>query len=231
MNFLWEVMLQAERQKIPKQNIRFQMAKEFSAYLEVSESYLNQKQLANHAVVEVNPYYRFYSIFKDMFYPDLTEFPQLRNSLTNLIFHQLAQNDQLSGMTKEEYHKKLLRRDFEQEIFGKRAKAAMNLFDKEEQEMLLSGLLQQYETGSSLDLFADIIKVLISNNIVYHSNQNSYEVLIYIGQKKEKKIVEKLDFLIHMFAEVTYHIEIYYEYHFGIIGMADTMIIDEITLC
>jgi len=231
MNFLWEAMLQAKRQGIPKSDIRFRAASNYSAYMEVSEPCLNQNKVEKGSVIEVNPYYRFYEIFKDMLHPDMTEFPQLRENLTNLIFHQLAENDQLSGMTREEYHKKLLYRDFEQGVFGKKAKEAMQLFQKEEQEILLSGLLRQYETGSSLDLFTDIIKGLISNHIVYHSNQNSYEILIYVGQKKGKTIVEKLNFLIHMFAEVTYDIEIYYEYHFGILGMEETMVIDEITMC
>lgn len=231
MNFLWEAVLQAQKQGIPMSDIRFRAARDFSAYMEVSEPFLNQNKLEKGAVIEVNPYYRFYDIFKDLFQPDLKEFPQLRDSLTNLIFHQLAENDRLSGMTKEEYYKRLLYRDFEQEVFGKKPKEAMALFDKEEQEVLLSGLLRQYETGSSLDLFTDIMSALISNNIVYHSNQHSYEILIYIGQKKEKKIVEKLDFLIHMFAEVTYDVEIYYEYHFGILGVEETMVMDEITMC
>lgn len=231
MNFLWEVVLQAEKQGIPRSNLRFVCAKDFSAYMEVSEPYLNQQMLEDYATIEVNPYYRFYDIFKDMFRPDLNEFPQLRDSLTNLILHQLAENDRLSGMTREEYYKKLLYQDFMEEVFGKKLKAAVSLFEKEEQEILLSGLLRQYETGSSLDLFTDIIEALIPDNIVYHSNQNSYEILIYIGRKKEKKLVEKLEFLISMFAELTYNIDVYYEYHFGVLGMEETMIIDEITMC
>ena len=231
MNYLWEVMLALKKSGVPKNSIRFQMPLDFSAYMELSGSYLNQKEIEEGDIIEINPYYRFYNIFKDFFRPDQKEFPKLKENLFHLIFHQLMQNDGVSGMTREEYYKKLLYQDLTNQAFGTQAREAMALFCREEQEILLSGLLKQYETGSSLDMFKDMMEALIPGNIVYHSNQNSYEILIYIGQKKEKEIVKKIDFLTNKFLELPYHVDIYYEYHFGIIGMADTMEIDEIILC
>ncbi|WP_077611738.1 hypothetical protein [Clostridium sp. Marseille-P2415] len=231
MNYLWELMLQLKKQEVPEKSIRFQMPHEFSTYMELSSPYLNQKEVEEGAAVEINPYYRFYNIFKDFFQPDLKEFPKLRENLFHLIFHQLMQNDALSGMTREEYHKKLLYRDFTEHAFGTLASEAITLFNRDERETVLSGLLKQYETGSSLDLFKDMMEALIPNNIVYHSNQNSFEILVYIGVKKDKVIVEKMDFLIKMFVELPYHVDIYYEYHFGIMGMEETMLMDEIILC
>ena len=97
--------------------------------------------------------------------------------------------------------------------------------------MILSGLLRQYQTGSSLDIFNDMVEELIPQNIIYRSNENFYEILVYIGVKKEKRISEKMDFLVRMFVDLPYHVDIYYEYHFGIIGVEATMRIDEIALC
>ncbi|WP_124065292.1 hypothetical protein [Clostridium sp. E02] len=231
MNYLWGVMLQLKRQGIPEKSIRFQMAHEFSTYMELSTPYLNQIELEEGSVIEVNPYYRFYNIFKDLFQPDLEEFSTLRGNLFHLILHQLAQNDVLSGMTKEEYHKKLLYQDLMEDAFGTKAKESVILFDGEEREVILSGLLKQYETGSSLDMFKDMMEALIPNNIVYHSNQNSYEILVYIGREKDKTIIAKMDFLVKMFIELPYHVDVFYNYHFGIVEIDETMVIDEITLC
>lgn len=231
MNYVWEVMLNAVDQGIPQQNIRFQIGKDYSAYMELSSEYLNQEKLEQNAVIELNPYFRFFDIFKDLFQPDLMLYPKLRENLSNLILHQLAQNDKLSGMTKEEYFKKLLYHDLEQEVFGENARKAISLFYKEEQAIILSGILRQYETGSSLDLFTDMMESLIPNNIVYHSNENPYEILIYIGQKREKRLTEKINFLIYTFVEIPYFTDIYYEYHFGILGMEETMVLDEISMC
>ena len=52
-----------------------------------------------------------------------------------------------------------------------------------------------------------------------------------LGGKKNKKTETKMNFLLQMFMELPYQVDIYYEYHFGIIGMEETMKMDEITLC
>lgn len=233
MNSLWKVMLKAKEQEIPEAKIKFKISSYYSAYMEVSCPYLNQDKLEGHPypTVEVNPYYRFYSIFKDLYHPEMREFSQSRESLTNLILHQLAENDVISGMTKETYYKKLLFEDFINNLYGADAMSAIELFDRNEREIILSGLLRQYETGSSLDIFKDMMEELIPNNIVYRSNDNFYEIMVFIGQKQEKKIAAKIEHLIQMFVEIPYTVEIYYEYHFGIIGIDETLRIDEIALC
>lgn len=231
MNRLWEVMLKAKEQGIPEDKMRFQMSKNFSAYMEVSCPYLNQDSLEDLPVIEVNPYYRFYSIFKDLYHPEMKEYPQARESLTNLIFHQLAENDVISGMTKETYYKKLLFEDFTNNLYGPSAMSAMELFDRNEREIILSGVLRQYETGSSLDIFKDMMEELIPKNIVYRNNDDFHEIMVFIGQKHDKTIAAKMDLLIQMFVEIPYTVDIYYEYHFGIIGVDETLEIDEIAIC
>ncbi|MDK2968869.1 MAG: hypothetical protein PWP53_4481, partial [Lacrimispora sp.] len=115
--------------------------------------------------------------------------------------------------------------------FGESARNAIELFNRDEREFILSGMLKQYETGSSLDMFKDMMEELIPNNIVYHSNQNSYEILVFIGRKKDKTLQGKMEFLVNMFVELPYHVEIYYEHHFGIMGIVETMETDEIIMC
>ena len=50
--------------------------------------------------VEVNLHYHFYEIFKELYHPEMREYRKIRDSVTNLIFHQLAENDAMSGMTR-----------------------------------------------------------------------------------------------------------------------------------
>lgn len=231
MNYLWEVMLKAKEMGIQERDIQFQVSRTYSAYMEVSYPYMNQDTLGDNTVVEINPYFRFYSIFKNLYQPDMNEYPKSRKSLTNLIFHQLAENDVVSGMTKEAFYKKMLFQDFVDNMYGPMAMASMNLFDRNEREIILSGLLRQYETGSSLDIFKDMMEELVANNIVYRNNDNFHEIMVYIGQKYDKTVAAKMDHLIQLFVEIPYTVEIYYEYHFGIIGIDETMRIDEIAIC
>ena len=201
-----------------------------SAYMELSLPFINQEELQGEKVIGVNTYCRFYSIFKHMYQPDQKEFPYLRNSLTNLILHLLAENDARRGMTKEEYYKKLLIRDIQSGVFGKEAIQVFAHMEKEEQDKLMSGWLRSYRTGSSLAIFIDMVHSLIDNSIVYHNNDFPEELLVYTSSKTTDELEQRLQFLIELFLDIQYRVEIYYEYHFGIIGMEDTMQIDEIAL-
>lgn len=231
MNYLWEAFLKANEQGIKKEQIRFLIAESYSGYMEISDSFLNQKELRKELKIEVNPYYRFYDIFKDLFQPDMQEFPDLRKSLANLIFHLLAENDSMSGMTKEEYYKQFLYQNIRCGTFGQDAAEIIELFKREERELILSGLLRQYQTGSSLVIFKDMAEELLPENVIYHSNENYYEILVYVGVKKEEQIVAKVELLVKLFVDLPYHVDVYYEHHFGIIGVEETMRIDEIALC
>ncbi len=215
MRELWEVVLEAKKEQIPLKNLRFVHEEKGSAYMELSLPFINQDELQGETTIGVNTYCRFYSIFKHMYQPDQKEFPYLRNSLTNLIIHMLAENDARRGMTKEEYYKKLLIRDIQSGVFGNEAINVFVHMEQEEQNKLMSGWLRSYRTGSSLAIFIDMIHSLIDNSIVYHNNDFPEELL---------------KFLIELFLDIQYHIEIYYEYHFGIIGIEDTMQIDEIAI-
>jgi len=231
MNYLWEAMIQVKKQGLEASKIRFSMAKIFSAYMEIANPFMNQEQLECGQEIEVNPYYRFYDIFKDLYKPEAELGAQFRENSTNLILHQLAENDAISGMTKEEYYKKLLMKDLEEEVYGVTAKKAMEAFNIEEQQIILRGLLRQYQTGGSLDLFREMMKKLIPYSIVYRNNQETCEILIYISRKREEKLEGKINFLIEMFIDLLGKVEVYYEYHFGIFGIDETMVIDEIALC
>lgn len=83
--------VEGKRARSPGKNIRFQVSRAFSPYMEVSCPCLNQDTLEDIPVIEVNPYYRFYSIFKDLCHPEMKEFSQARESLINLFLHQLAE--------------------------------------------------------------------------------------------------------------------------------------------
>lgn len=231
MNYLWEIMLQAGAQGIEEERINFIVARKYSPYMELSEEFLNLTRLEEPYKVEINPYYRFNRIFQSMFHPDLRDYSSLRNGLFQLLIHELAENDLKMGMTREEYYKKLLRRALEDGIYGKEATEAFALFQGKERESLLQGMLTLYREGESIALFRQVICALISRCIVYNSNKDPYEILVYIGKKKSENLKRKVAFIIHQFVNIRYHVDIYYEYHFGIIGIEETMSIGEIAIC
>ena len=98
MNYLWEAVFMADGQGIPRERIRFLAAKDYSAYMEVSHMFLNQDAFDDDCRLEVNPYYRFYDIFKELYQPEMREFLSLRESLTNQ--RGILQETSVSGFEK-----------------------------------------------------------------------------------------------------------------------------------
>lgn len=236
MRYLWEVLLAAEEEGIQEKKLRFVHTPSGSGYMELSLPCLNQTWVekdgeTEDVSIEVNTYYRFYDIFYNMFPPDDAEFPALRESLTNLSLHMLAQNDIWSGLTKEDYHKRLLEKEILAGGFGGMVKDVFLSMNRTEQEKLLGGWLNSFRVGSALPIFLDMVHGLVADSIVYHNNEYPDEVLVYTGLKKERNLEQRIRFLIDTFLDIRYHVEIFYEYHFGIIGVEETMQIDEIAIC
>lgn len=241
MRHLWEVLLAAEEEGIPEEKLRFVHTPSGSGYMELSLPCLNQTWLDEDEQAEggqtedisigVNTYYRFYDTFYNMFPPDAAEFPALRESLTNLSLHMLAQNDIRRGLTKEDYHKRLLAKEILAGGFGGMTKDVFLSMNRTEQEKLLGGWLNSFRVGSALPVFLDMVHGLVADSIVYHSNECPDEVLVYTGLRKERNLEQRIQFLIDTFLDIRYHVEIFYEYHFGIIGVEETMQIDAIAIC
>lgn len=231
MNYLWEILLHAREQGMEESSITFRPARSYSPYMELSEEYLNVTKLEEPYTVEINPNYRFHSIFKEMFHPEVTDYPALREGLFQLLLHQLGENDIRMGMTREEYYKKLLKTAFLQGVYGEEGALAFALFEGEEREILLEGILSMYRAGDSIELFRHVMTALISDCIVYGSNDNPYEILVYIGRKKNERLERKVQFILNQFVNIRYQTELYYEYHFGVVGMEETMQVDEIAIC
>lgn len=231
MNCLWEAHMACGEAGINMEQIRFAQAKEASPYLELSLEYLNQKELDKSGTVEVNTYYRFYEIFKEMFQPDLQEYPELRAALTNLILHMLAENDVISGMTRAEYQKKMLAECVRKNCFNADIRKAFELFEGKQRQILLGGWLRCYCSGNSLALFTDMVHQLISDSIVYHSNKAPNKILIYTSMKETREAESRIFLLTEIFLDIYYEADVFYEYHFGMIGVVETMIIGDIALC
>lgn len=231
MNYLWEILLQAKKQDIPQNRLQFVLPRRYSPYHELSEHYLNIACLEEPLQIEINPYYRFLSVFKFINHPDLEEFPVMRSGLFQLLIHQLGENDIQMGMTREEYLKRLLRSALEESIYGRKKAEEFSIFCQEEKEILLEGILKLYRTGESLILFKRLFCSLLKDSIVYENREEADFLMIFIGQKENDLLRKKVKFLLDFFLGIPYKAEIYYEYHFGIIGIEETMCIDEIAIC
>ncbi|AKF92349.1 iron-dependent peroxidase [Brevibacillus laterosporus] len=228
LNYIWDLLIKAERSGIEKKRVQFALAKVFSPYMELSLENLNAKEVDQ--IVEINPYYRFYEIFRDLFDPNIETDVELRNSLFDVLIHFLAEIDLMQGMNKREYYIRFLQQDLETGVFGRSVEDNIHLFTKEEREMIASNLLRLYETGEAVYLLKDTTKKVFTRSTIYANCEEKDELLFYIGQPETPIARAKIELIKDLFLPVRFSTELYWSYHFGIMEVEETMQVDYIAL-
>ncbi len=65
---------------------------------------------------------------------------------------------------------------------------------------------------------------------IYENNEIAYELLVYLGVEESEKERERTAFLREMFLPVQETVHWFYEHHFGIIDVDETMLVDEMVI-
>ncbi|WP_129599946.1 hypothetical protein [Anaerophilus nitritogenes] len=230
MNYIWDILLKADCQNTNREKIVFKCAKVYSPYMEIALEDLNKTEIDETLIVEVNPYYRFFSIFKNFFDVNFKESIELREVLFDIIMHYLGNIDLKQGLSKQEYYKKYILQDILDNIFSENIKEHIKYLNKREQDILLSSLIRIYTTGVSLELFKSVVNQIFEKSIVYINQDHKKEILIYIGQVKTKELENKIQTIIDLFLHIEFKVFIYWQYHFGILGMDHTMKMENMVL-
>ncbi|MBU3175844.1 hypothetical protein KPL47_05625 [Clostridium estertheticum] len=230
MNYIWDILLKADKQNILRENIKFVPAKVYSPYMEIAFADLNANSLPSDNTIEINAYYRFQHIFDELLNVNFDESKELIETFFDIVIHFLAEIDLTQGLCKNEYYKKFIMKDIRNGSFGYELSENINEFNKEEIDYLLSGLITLYVTGESLYLFNKIIRKTFTNNIVYISNDHNKKLLIYLAKSKTQKLKRKIDVIINLFLPINMDVTIYWDKHFGIIGIDKTMKLDGIVI-
>ncbi|WP_411680955.1 hypothetical protein [Clostridium thailandense] len=228
MNYVWDLVIKAKALGIPKEKLKFSAAETYSPYMELSNAYINSKLIEEE--VELNPYYRFYEIFKDMFSLDNEENLEVRNTLFDILIHFLTDMDLKQGMNKKEYYIKFILQDIKKDVFGKIPKEDLEFFNEAEQDMLAGNILRLYITGQSLYLLKDSIRKLFKHSMIYVNCEEKDELLFYIGEEKKDEKLAKLEFVKEIFLPIKFNTKTYWKNHFGVIDVNETMTIGSIVI-
>ena len=105
MNYIWEALLKADKENLDRRNIKFKKAEVCSPYMEMSLEDINLNLLPEGHSIEVNVYYRFYEIFKNLCDINFKENTELRETILDIILHYLGELDLKEGICKEEFQK------------------------------------------------------------------------------------------------------------------------------
>lgn len=230
MNYIWEILLQARKEGIPDEDLNFIPAKNPSPYMEASLKELNRTTIGEDHTIEINPFYRFYPIFKELLHIDQKEHEQLRQALVQVILHMLAQSDLKQGYNKVEYYKKFIARDINQGVFGPNIKKWYSDLEQKEQKIYLEYILKLYQTGTSIVLLKGVIHSIFPHSILYSSLESSKRLYLYLGEKQTEALNHKIQLILDTFLPFEYEVDLFYEYHFGILGQKETMHCNQLVL-
>lgn len=226
MNYAWEAVLQAEKQHRDRDELRFMEAVNPSPYLEVSVEDLNLESPEEDRI-EINPLYRLWDVFGQLFDRNIGGLEQTREAFFDVCMHYIVQLDLREGLTKEDFYYRRITADICGGQYGGAAAERFSLFDKAEQKFILCSYLQFLKTGNYLEEFRRVMIHLYPHTRIYENNDRVFELLVYLGIKETEQERERAEFLREMFLPIQETVHWFYEHHFGIIGVDETMMIDE----
>lgn len=229
MNYAWEAALAADRSGIRREDLRYLPSGSGSPYAEIVQEEINNQSIGQNQV-ELNPLYRFAREFSAVFDRNLREYPRTRELFFDICMHYLVQLDLRQGLSKQEYALRFLLEDLLQGVWGHVPAQVIRHFEREKLRQLLRLILKLYQCGSSVYLFREVMRCIYPDSLVYTSNEKLRQVLVYIGIKADEKEQKQMEFLRDMFLPVNYEVFLFWEHHFGIMDVEETMVLDEMVL-
>ncbi|MBD5552689.1 MAG: hypothetical protein HDQ96_16235 [Lachnospiraceae bacterium] len=234
MNFLWDIALCAEEQGWKEKELFFRQAKEYSPFFEQSFSCVNERQMES-GTVELNLLYRFADIFQEILAPETVgleekEYEEFCDYFVDAALHTILFTDLRHGLSKRDiYIRKILAELFDG-TYWKGAVKNFRQIEHKKQSRLAALLLIQMETGSSLIIFRRAVLVLYPDAMLYQMKNERKKLLLYLSCPKTTAAEQMMQFAQDMFLPIGFDLRIFWQYHFGIIGIEDTMKLDEMAL-
>lgn len=229
MNYAWEAALAADQARIPREKIRYVPVDNGSPYTEITMETINSSGLGKKTV-EMNPLYRFSKEFSALFDVNLEGYEKARELLFDAVMQYFIQLDLRQGLSKQEYALRFLLKDLLEGVCGSQAARVAGKYEKEKIRRLLRLILKLYQCGSSIYLFQEVMRCMYPDSLVYASNEAVRQVLVYVGVKETEGERERLEFLEDMFLPINYQVFLFWEHHFGIMDIDETMEMDEMVL-
>lgn len=222
-----------------ERDINFIVPEKVSPYLELntkSITYLdNELEKQGIIDIEINPYMRFNGIFQYLLHSEYEEIADtnddiLRKALTNILLHLLGELDLYLGQNKKDIIVKQMTKDIVNGSFGQDMTQMFDIFKKYEKHILVDLLYDTYNSLDILEAFKKAIKKIFKHSIIYDKISSNTNLVIYINLPKTDENVKKVEFIKNLFLPVGLELDVFWEYHFGVIGVDITMMIGEIAV-
>ena len=89
-------------------------------------------------------------------------------------------------------------------------------------------IIKLYSGGESRILFCNALRAVFSDIYVYMLDDE--KILLYIGEKENYVAMRKITLIKDIFLPIETKMDIFWNKHFGVFELEETMILDEIAL-
>ncbi len=227
MNYIWEIAIKACQSDIPKRELFFTQAKECSPYYEQSFIDLN-KSIIEDRKIEINATYRFdqiYGRYLHDYFPDHIEF---KRYFFDISIHFLCEIDFDMETTKESLILKCVEQEIEE--LAKSKYSIWNELTIEEKDIILPLMVKQFRVDSNIEIFKKSLQCFYKKSMFYQMKEEKNFLLIYLGIKKVQEEESKINLLIDLFLPLGFKTRLFWDKHFGVINIDETMVLAEIEL-
>lgn len=115
-------------------------------------------------------------------------------------------------------------------MFGRTAAEGMRAMKRGLQWKLANEVLTVMETGASLFAFRRALLVAFPDCLLYQSRLESHWLLLYLGRKETETNKKQLQFILDGFLPLDFQVKVFWQYHFGLMGIDATMQMDHIAI-
>jgi hypothetical protein len=216
--------IKARQTGVATDDIFFKYGKPFSPYMELSFENMNEHEVLRE--VEINPFYRLFDIFKNLFDPNFIEDETVIEILHDIMIHHISDIDILMGLNKKDYYIYFIIEDMKAGLFGKYIRDNVKTFNPEELRIIANNILNLYMTGENVYLLKETIKCIFKNVYIFTNSTEKDEVIFFMRTPKTDENLEKLEIIKYIFLPFKYDVDVYWEQFFGVIGVENLMAID-----
>lgn len=229
MNCVWEVVLKAKKSGYGLEELIFINSQSPSPYTESSFDFLNSDTVEGREI-EINPLYRFATQLGEIFLPDVVEYENVRAMFLDVMFHYVAVWDLRSGGDKKELRAMYILREIQEGRFLKSIRETLLDLELNKAKRIIFCLLDLYKCKDYITIFRKALKELYPKANLYIHSENLRKLILFTGVDKTKKDMERIEMLKELFLPISYETDIFWKYHFGIIGVKESMKIGKMAL-
>ena len=229
MNCVWEVVLKAKKSGHGLEELRFINSQSPSPYTESSFDFLNSDTVEDREI-EINPLYRFATQLGEIFLPDVVGYENVRAMFLDVMLHYVAIWDLRSGGDKKELRAMYILNEIQEGRFLKSIRETLLDLELNKAKRIIFCLIDLYKCKDYVTIFRKALKELYPKANLYIHSENLRKLILFTGVDKTKKDMERIEMLKELFLPISYETDIFWKYHFGIVGVKESMKIGKMAL-